>query len=199
MNHGLSSRPPLLLCLPLLLSLACGGSAPEPVAPISSPEPTSAPIPTATPPSAPVAPTQPTVAAKEEPPPAPEPPPTPAAKPPPPPPPAQLEGTLKSHKGRELTVKVSGDAPAVGAKGSLERFFEGKPGEASPLGALGGLFGGTIQGWLGIASVTVKKLDKDVVTLTIDEEKSKMSVNGKPVDQFKTGAKVRLAIAAPAP
>jgi hypothetical protein len=33
----------------------------------------------------------------------------------------------------------------------------------------------------------------------IDEEKSNMTVNGKPVDHFKGGAKVRLVIASTAP
>ena len=197
----LRSSSRLLLALPLCLTFACGGATPDPASPASGPEPTSAALPA---PPAPVAapappPAAPVVAAKEEPPPPAAEPPPPPPKPAPPPEEAKVEGTLKSHAGHTLTMKVKGDAPAVGAKGTLDKFFEGKPGEASPLGALGGLFGGTIQGWIGVAAVTVKKVDKDVVTLAIDEEKSKMSVNGKPVDHFKPGAKVRLTLATPAP
>ena len=106
----------------------------------------------------------------------------------------ELEGTLKARKGNELTLHFDGaDRPTVGAKASLAKFFQSKPGEKSPLGALGGLLGGTLTGWMEIADVTVKSVSGGDAVVTIDAEKSNVVVNGKPVNQFTPGAKVRLA------
>src|SRR5215831_18230674 len=157
------------LLLLAFAAIGCGGSAPEPVAPSPSPDPPSSSAAPAPPPPPP-APTPP-------PPPPPEPvandePPPPAADPTPPPKPVEppVEGTIRAHKGHEVTIKLGGTPPQPGTKGSLEKFFEGKAGDKSPLGALGAIFGGQIQGWLRIAEVTVKKVDKDLVVFTIDAE-----------------------------
>jgi hypothetical protein len=50
---------------------------------------------------------------------------------------------------------------------------------------------------MSIADVTVKKIDKDLVVFTIDAEKSKITLNGKTVDPFSSGAKVRLNTSPP--
>lgn len=176
---------------------ACGGSEPPPANPPAIPEtaPTSAPAPVATAPA-------PTTTASAAPPadPAPAASATPAAAPTasaaaaPAAAAAEIEGTLKNRKGKELVLRFDGtDLPAAGSKATLSKYFEGKPGQASPLGALGGLLGGTITGWMVIADVTVKGVNGKDVTVTIDGEKSNIVVNGKPVNQFTPGAKVKLA------
>jgi hypothetical protein len=106
----------------------------------------------------------------------------------------QIEGTLKVRKGKEVMLHLDGpELPPAGVKATLSKYFEGKPGEVNPLGILGSLFGGTITGWVVIADVTVKRVNGKDVTVTIDAEQSRLAVNGKPVDQFTPGAKVKLA------
>jgi len=115
--------------------------------------------------------------------------------------PEEFEGKLVSKTGQTLKVRLSGSAaPAAGASAEVFRFFEGKAGEAGPLGVLGGLLGGTISGWADVASAKVDKLEKDTVTLTISEERSTIVMNGKKVNHFSPGARMKLAVArAPKP
>jgi hypothetical protein len=179
-----------------LLSLfACGGSDLPPPTPVPAPPETAAapdPVATAAPPPTASA----SAAAATPPDPKAS---TPTATAPSDPPPAatshEIEGTLKGRKGKEVTLHfAAADAPAAGAKGSLSKYFEGKQGQASPLGALSGLLGGSVTGWLQIADVTVKSASGGDVTVVIDTEKSSVVVNGKPVNQFTPGAKVRLTL-----
>jgi hypothetical protein len=102
---------------------------------------------------------------------------------------------------KTLKVRLNGGAaPATGASAEVLRYFESKPGEASPLGILGGLLGGTVSGWVVVAGAKVDKIDKDTVTLTISEERSTMMVNGKKVNHFSPGARMKLSVArAPKP
>jgi hypothetical protein len=110
--------------------------------------------------------------------------------------PEEFEGKLVSKAGQTLKVQLNGSAaPAAGAPAEVSRFFESKPGEANPLGILGGLLGGTISGWVVVASAKVDKLDKDTVTLTISEERSAIIMNGKKVNHFSPGARMKLAVA----
>ncbi len=114
-----------------------------------------------------------------------------------PPPPVALEGTLVSRAGKVLRVKVAkGAAPAIGARAEVQRYFESKPGDASPLGILGGLVGGTVSGWVVIADATVTKVEGEVVTLEIREEQSQVTLNGKKVNHFSPGARIKLSLAA---
>jgi hypothetical protein len=116
--------------------------------------------------------------------------------------PAAIEGTLTLRNGKTVRIELSGDtAPAPERAARLLRFFSGKAGEKSPLGVLGGLLGNaSISGWLAIADVRVKKIEGKIVTLEIEAERSKMVVNGKPVNHFAPGATVRLEDSeAPAP
>jgi hypothetical protein len=94
----------------------------------------------------------------------------------------QLTGKIVRRAGKTLTVAPAAGSPdpTVGAEGSLAKPF-------SP--ALGKL---KISGWLEIARVSVKANGKSL-TLTILEERSKMTVNGKPVNHFKPGTEVKLA------
>lgn len=80
-----------------------------------------------------------------------------------------------------MTVAMTG--PAVGAKGKLYKFFEA---DVPILGHT--------TGWLEIGEVTVSKIGKDEVTLTIDKEKSQVVMNGKKVEGFQKGAKVKLVL-----
>jgi hypothetical protein len=110
--------------------------------------------------------------------------------------PTESEGTLISRAGKTVRMKIApGGTLSEGTSGTLLRFFEGKSGQSTPLGALSGLFGGnaTISGWLAIAEVRVKKLDGEQATLEIEKESSKMIVNGKPLNHFTPGARLRLA------
>lgn len=166
--------------------LGCGGSdAPPPEDPVSvdaSPQTVNAP-----PPPAP----EPPDARSETPPPAPppaEPVKTAEVAPPPPavvePPPAVVvvEGTIASRSGAVLVVKPAAGSkgPPVGSKGSLFRYFEQQVGPFNT------------TGWLGIADVTVKGIKEGRLELTIDAEKSEIVVNGKKVNHFEAGNRVKL-------
>jgi uncharacterized Zn-binding protein involved in type VI secretion len=110
--------------------------------------------------------------------------------------PVEFEGKLVSRTGKALKVRLNaGASPTPGALAEVLRYFESKPGEASPLGVLGGLLGGTISGWVVIAGAKVDKVDNDTVTLTISEERSTIMINGKKVNHFAPGARMKLAVA----
>jgi hypothetical protein len=115
--------------------------------------------------------------------------------------PEEFESKLVTKTGKTLKVRLNGSAaPATGGPAEVLRYFESKRGDTSPLGILGGILGGTISGWVVIASATVDKVDKDTVTLTINEESSKVMINGKQVNHFTPGARIKLAVArAPKP
>ena len=93
----------------------------------------------------------------------------------------ELTGKLAARRDTRVTIVPDPGAksPSAGARATLSTHF------VKNLGFL------KTQGWLEIAVVTVKETSRRIV-LTIIEEKSKMKVNGKPVDHFKPGAKVKL-------
>jgi len=93
----------------------------------------------------------------------------------------ELTGKIAARRDRQVTIVPDPGtrSPSTGAKATLSKHF------VKNLGFL------KTQGWLEIAAVSVKETGKKIV-LTIVEEKSKMKVNGKPVDHFKPGAKVKL-------
>ncbi len=102
----------------------------------------------------------------------------------PPPKPAELTGKLLSRAGSDVVLELAADTPVeVGKKGSLSRFFEQQLGPIAT------------SGWLGIADVTVKKVDKNKVTVTINAEKSNIVLNGKKVNHFTAGQKIKLDLA----
>ena len=78
-----------------------------------------------------------------------------------------------------LTRGGEGTAPDKGATATLSKHFETR------LGSL------QTSGWLEIARVTVEASGA-ALRLKVVEEKSKMKVNGKPVNHFKPGTKVKL-------
>ncbi len=109
--------------------------------------------------------------------------------------PKEFEGTIVARTGNTVRVKLpEGVEVPSGASADLSRYFEGKAGDASPLGVLGGLFGGSIKGWVGIALVKVGETKQRVVSLTIVEEKSKMAVNGRKTNHFTPAARVKLLV-----
>ena len=60
--------------------------------------------------------------------------------------PAEVEGTLVSRAGKRVVVRLSADdPPELDSQATLLRFFSGKSGDKTPLGALGGLFGGNVS------------------------------------------------------
>jgi hypothetical protein len=95
---------------------------------------------------------------------------------------SQVEGTIASRKGTVLVINTTGggSAPAAGSKWSLFRYFEQKVGPFNT------------TGWLGIADVTVKGANGGRLELTIDAEKSEIMVNGKKVNHFAAGIRVKL-------
>ncbi len=105
------------------------------------------------------------------------------AEPAPPPPSAVeavVEGTIASRKGTVLLLNTTGAGPASGSKWSLYRYFEQKVGPFNT------------TGWLGIADVTVKGEKAGRLELTIDAERSVIMVDGKKVDHFAAGNRVKL-------
>lgn len=91
-----------------------------------------------------------------------------------------VEGTIKSLRGKTLTVTVTGDElPPAGADCTVLKYFQ------KNLGFL------KTQGWLEIAEAKVKKSDKTLV-LTVVKKKSEMKVNGKPVNHFKAGLRAKV-------
>jgi hypothetical protein len=106
------------------------------------------------------------------------------------------EGTLIAKSGKLVKLRLdTAKQPEVGIRRTLLRHFSGKSGDKTPLGALGGLLGGSVQigGWLTVADVVVQKVEGDVVTVEIEQERSQMTLNGKPVNHFTAGARIRLS------
>jgi hypothetical protein len=191
----------VILAASILLLTACASAPqrsalaePEP-APSTPAAPEPAPEPGATsdapPPVAAAEPSPEPVAASEPeaPPPEEAAPSAPAAK--------EQEGTLVARKGKTVRIKVDDAASAsVDQHATLLRYFNGKSGQKTPLGALAGIFGGnaTVSGWLAIADVRVQKIDGNTVTLEIEQEQANIVMNGKKVNHFSPGAKVKLAL-----
>ena len=113
----------------------------------------------------------------------------PAETPPAETPPAALkvyEGTILSRKGDSITLTTTGgEAPAVGATGSLSKHIVKQ------------MFGPEVVMWLTVADVKVSAVGKTTVTLTIVEETSVITVDGQKVDHFTKDSKTRLEWAAP--
>lgn len=103
------------------------------------------------------------------------------------------EGSVVSAKGKLVVVKLAqkGDL-AQGDEVRVERFFEAKKGQASPLGALAALVG-NFQGWVGVAEAKVDKVQGEVVTLSVERELSNMKVNGKKVNHLTPKAPIRVS------
>jgi hypothetical protein len=92
-----------------------------------------------------------------------------------------VEGTIQSLRGKVLTITVKGDGeqPAVGAACTVLKHFR------KNLGFI------KTSGWLEIAEARVKTGGKRLL-LTVVKKKSKMKVNGKPVNHFKRGTRAKV-------
>jgi hypothetical protein len=88
-------------------------------------------------------------------------------------------GKITARKGKIVTITVADSGPEAKTECELFKRFETK------LGAL------KASGWLDVAKVVVE-VAGSVMKLRIVEQKSKMKVNGKPVDHFKPGNDVKL-------
>jgi hypothetical protein len=112
--------------------------------------------------------------------------------------PVEFEGTLIKKSGKSLSFRAkstTGLSPL--AQVEVQKYFESKPGDAGAAGILGGLLGGTVTGWMVVATAKVEKIEKDVVTLTIGEERSTVTINGKKTNHFIPGARMKLEVEAP--
>lgn len=96
--------------------------------------------------------------------------------------PSSIEGTLVSKTGSLIVIDVPDAAPSPGVKGTLYRQFSQQIG---PVQA---------SGWLGIADVTVKDVSGGKIRLTMNAEKSTIMVDGKKVNHFTSGTRVKLEI-----
>lgn len=92
----------------------------------------------------------------------------------------QAEGVVDSKKGATVIMtQKGGDAPTVGQAGELFRQVD------QNIPFIGG-------SWALVALVSVDKLDKGKVHVTVKEEKSQVTINGKKLDHFSKGANLRL-------
>jgi hypothetical protein len=92
-----------------------------------------------------------------------------------------VTGTLVSRTGSSLTVKLDHPpAPPLKARATLFKYFEKEIG------------GFKTSGWLEIAAVEVLKGSGMNLELSILEKRSVMTVNGKEVDHFAPGARLKL-------
>jgi len=102
------------------------------------------------------------------------------------PPPAELLGEIQGKKGKMVTVKVYVPSPPpAGSPCTVYKYFEKKLGSFQT------------SGWLEIAAATVKKGEGKKLILELVEELGVIVVNGKKVNHFKTGTKVKVACTAP--
>lgn len=89
---------------------------------------------------------------------------------------AEGTGKLLSRVGPTITIKLNGPLPPPKATGELSKMSDMV------------LF----KGWLTIAKVTVKDAGANGVVLTMTEERSVATVNGKKVNHFTPGTEIRL-------
>ena len=90
-----------------------------------------------------------------------------------------VDGRIQSHVGKTLVVSARGaGAVAAGARGKLLKPFRAGP----------------ISGSMEIAVVEVMSTTADTIVLTVLEEKSSVTRNGKRLDQFAPATEVTLAL-----
>ena len=92
-----------------------------------------------------------------------------------------MEGTIKSLRGKVLTIRLKPGAqpPPAGAACTVLKHF------TKNLGFI------KTQGWLEIAEARVKESGARL-KLIVTKKKSKMKVNGKPVDHFRPGTRAKV-------
>ena len=88
-------------------------------------------------------------------------------------------GKITAFKANVVTIAIKDSGPDAKTECELFKRFETK------LGAL------KASGWLDIAKVVVE-VAGSVMKVKVVEQKSKMKVNGKPVNHFKAGTEVKL-------
>jgi hypothetical protein len=94
-----------------------------------------------------------------------------------------VSGTIRSRKGRAVAVSLEGEAvPAAGDRGRLYKYFEKE------------IAGFRTSGWIDVATVEVESVGAGTAELRVVEEHSEIVVNGRRVDHFARGAKIRLDV-----
>lgn len=94
-----------------------------------------------------------------------------------------LEGTVVKRNGNVVTLytdATEGDAPAAGTKADMSKHFEEKFGNMN------------MSGWLGVATVEIVRMDKEITEVRIIKEKSEITVNDEKVDHFKVGKRMKI-------
>jgi hypothetical protein len=94
-----------------------------------------------------------------------------------------IEGVIQTRSGNKLSILLNEKDTLikVGITGNLAKHFEEQIGKF------------TMNGWMDIAEVKVTKVVQKVVSIDIIEEKSKAEINGKPVDHFKIGKRIKFS------
>ncbi len=94
---------------------------------------------------------------------------------------SEMQGIVKSHKGKKLELQVvKGQFPPANTVCEMSKQFEEKLGKM------------TMSGWLGVAKVKVISGNENTLKLEIIEEKSEITVNDEKVDHFKLGKMMKL-------
>lgn len=95
--------------------------------------------------------------------------------------PSSVEGTIELRSGDTVTVQVErGPRPEPGAEGNLFRRFDHKVASMN------------VSGWLLIARIRVVKHEQDRLVVGIVQEQSSIRVDGKAVDHFGAGTRVKV-------
>jgi len=93
----------------------------------------------------------------------------------------EYTGAVLHKSGATVTIRLDAASGLnAGAAVSVYKFFTRE------------ILGMKTSGWLHAAEARLISLNGDVATVTIAEEKSKMTVNGKKVDHLTAGTKVKL-------
>lgn len=95
--------------------------------------------------------------------------------------PGEVEGVITHHAGITVQVEAEGEElPAPGTILDMSKHFVEQWGKTN------------ISGWMSTAQVRVTKVEGQVISMDIIEEKSHIEVNGEQVDHFKEGKRVKL-------
>lgn len=97
-----------------------------------------------------------------------------------------IEGVLITPSVKKVNIQLQGNSltenakmPAIGQTGELSKYFETN------------LFGFNSSGWLVIGYVEITKIQNDIVSVKVIEQKSEMTINGSKKNHFEKGNKVK--------
>ena len=95
----------------------------------------------------------------------------------------EFQGKILSKNSDIIIVQRTDTArlPVNNTIGILSKYFEKV------------LFGANVTGWLDVGKMNVIKVDKSIVTMKLLEEKSMITIDGKPEDHFQPGFVVKFS------